>query len=48
LPQPDANAFAARPSPAVAGCKRKFDIDQYVARVGALVRDIKAGQGAKK
>ena len=32
--------------PAAAGCKRKFDVDSYVARIGALVRDIKAG--AKK
>lgn len=27
-----------------AGCKRKFDVEKYVARIGALVRDIKAGQ----
>ncbi|PRW61487.1 CPD photolyase isoform B [Chlorella sorokiniana] len=24
------------------GCKRKFDIDKYVARIGAMVRDVKA------
>lgn len=29
-----------------AGCKRKFDVDRYVARVSALVRDLKKGGAA--
>lgn len=29
-----------------AGCKRKFDIEKYCARVAALVRDAKAAQAA--
>lgn len=28
------------------GCKRKFDIDKYVARIGAMVKDVKAKAAA--
>ena len=28
------------------GCKRKFDIDKYVARIGAMVKDVKAAAAA--
>lgn len=30
----------------VQGCKRKFDIDKYVARIGAMVKDVKAAAAA--
>jgi deoxyribodipyrimidine photo-lyase len=29
-----------------AGCKRKFDVDKYVARIAALVRDVQAAAPA--
>ena len=29
-----------------AGCKRKFDIDKYVARIGAVVKLVKAEKAA--
>jgi hypothetical protein len=31
----------------LAGCKRKFDVDKYCARVAALVKEAKAGAKAK-
>lgn len=34
------------PSLHVQGCKRKFDIDKYVARIGVMVKDVKAAAAA--
>jgi len=38
--------ICSHPASSWQGCKRKFDIDKYVARIGAMVRDVKAAAAA--